>query len=502
MIATILKNGYVITMDKSCPVIEDGAVAVDNGKILAVGTTADITNRYVAAEVIDCAGKVILPGFVDAHGHAGHTFFKAVVGNTKYWMPAMTHMYKHYIDDDFWYYEGRLSALERLKNGVTTGVCVMGSQPRCDDPIHAINNAKAYAEIGLRNIIATGPCHTPWPHNFSRWVDGKRLMKAVSFEDCVKSMETVIQTLNRTNNNKTFAYVGPFGMVTSINPSGATPYEQLTHLTDHDKHQAREMLRVAKELDTRIHTDCFGGMVKLAMEDLDHAVLGPHVHIQHCTLLSDEEVDVLAATGTHVSAAGGSRAPVHKLLAKGVTVACTTDGSMAMVGFDMFKTMQRFQQQYRLIAEDPNFLPAERMLELVTIDAAKAIGLDHLVGSLETGKQADIITIDLQNPRLQPAFNIVNAIVNSGHGSDVCDVLVDGKFLMKNKQTMVDEASIYKASNQQAELIVNRAGLAKFAYQEPIFFGKDYIDLPERYDFEWQKQDGGHYNEQNYIPKV
>ena len=164
------------------------------------------------------------------------------------------------------------------------------------------SNAKAYNEIGIRDVVVTGPCHTPWPHNFSRYIDGKRVMEAVTFEECVKSMETVIDTLNNTNNGKTYAYVGPFGMVTSINPSGPTTLNELTQLTEHDKIQAREMLRVAKEKNTRIHTDCFGGMVKLAMEDLDHAVLGPHVHLQHCSLLSDEEVDVIAQTGTNISA--------------------------------------------------------------------------------------------------------------------------------------------------------------------------------------------------------
>ena len=491
----ILKNGYVITMDKKRRLIENGAVVVENGKILFVGTTEEALAKYTADKIMDMENHIIMPGFVDAHGHAGHTFFKAVVNNTKYWMPAMTHTYKHYIDDDFWYYEGRLSALERLKCGVTTGVCVMGSQPRCDDPIHAINNAKAYNEIGVRDIVVTGPCHTPWPHNFSRWVDGKRVMKAVTFEECVKSLEKVIETLNNTNNGKTYAYVGPFGVITSINPSGATPYSELTHLTEHDKHQAREMLRVAKEYNTRIHTDCFGGMIKLAMEDLDHAVLGPNVHIQHCSLLSDEEVDVIAATGTHVSAAGGSRAPVHKLMAKGVKVAATTDGSMHGVGFDMFKCMQRFQQQYRLIAEDPTFLPAERVLELVTIEAAEVIGLEDKVGSLETGKNADIITIDILNPRLVPNFNLVYSLMMHGQSCDIDNVIIGGEVLMENRKlTKADEREILLKANAEAKKTIDRAPhLQRFAYQDPIFFGKNYIDLPERMDLEWQRQDGGHY---------
>lgn len=494
MIDLILKNGYVLTMNRKKPTIPCGAVAIDKGRILLVGNTEEVLEKYTAKEVIDCDNQVIMPGFVDAHGHAGHSFFKAVVDNTNHWMPAMTHMYKHYINDEFWYIEGRLSALERLKAGVTTGVCVMGSQPRCDDPIHAINNAKAYAEVGVRDIVVTGPCHTPWPHNFSRWVDGKRVLSSVTFETCVKSLETVIKTLNNTNNGKTFAFVGPFGIVTSIDPSGATPIESLTTLTEHDKRQAKEMRRVAKEYNTRIHSDAFGGMIKLAMQDPENALLGPNVHVQHCTNLSDEEIKVLVDTGTYAAVSGGSGAPVHKMLDMGVNLVATTDGSMFPVGFDMFKCMQRFQRQYRQLANDADLLPAERLLEMVTIDAARAMGLDKDLGSLEVGKKADVITVDLNNPRFMPLFNVVYSLVAAGQGSDVSNVIIDGEILVREGKVLhVNEKEIMTKASAEAEIIVNRAGLGKFAYQEESFWGKNRVSFEERYDIEWQRQDGGHY---------
>lgn len=494
MLDLILANGYVITMDKNKPVIKGGAVAIDKGRIVDVDNTEKILETYKAKEVVDCKNQVIMPGFVDAHGHAGHSFFKSVVDNTNYWMPAMTHMYKHYIDDDFWYVEGRLSALERLKCGVTTGVCVMGSQPRCDDPIHAINNAKAYAEIGIRDVVVTGPCHTPWPHNFSRWVNGERIQKAVSYEECLESLEKVIETLNNTNNGKTFAYVGPFGIVTSIEPSGATPIESLTTLTEHDKRQAKDMLRIAKKYNTRIHSDAFGGMIHLAAQDLDNAVLGSNVHVQHCTNLSDFEIETLASTGTHASVSGGSRAPVAKMLDAGINVVATTDGAMFPVGFDMFKCMQRFQKTYRESSKDMDLLPAEKLLEMTTINAARAMGLDHEIGSLEVGKKADVITINLKNHKFMPIFNVVYSLVAAGNGSDVSNVIVDGEILLKDgKVISADENEILDSVQDMAETIVKRAGLSKFAFQDECFWGKSRVFFEERYDIEWQKNDGGHY---------
>jgi len=495
MIDLILSGGIVVTMDPSRRVIKNGAVAVDKGMILHVGEAGEVKAKYPAKETINCSGRVIMPGFVDAHGHAGHSIFRFVIKDTKYWMPAMTHTYKHYVTDEFWYYEGRVTALERLKSGVTTGVCVMGSQPRCDDPVFSINNAKAYAEVGIRDIVATGPCHVPWPHNFSRWSNGKRVMRAVGFGEVVKSLETVIKTLNNTNGSKTFAYVTPFGIVTSINPSGATPREQLTVLTEHDKLQAREMLRVAKEYDTRIHSDCFGGMLYLAMQDLDNALLGPNVHVQHCSRLSDDEVKLLADTGTHASLAPGSGAPVHRMLDMGVTLSASTDGSHAGRGMDMFACMREFQQFYRDLAGDNSLLPHEKILELTTIEAAKVVGLDHLVGSLESGKKADIITINLMNPRLTPNFNTIHSIVMSAQGCDVDNVLVDGAFLLRDGRALtVDEKKILTEAQREAEETVERAKLNGFAYLSGAYWGMARKPPAEEiFDLEWQRRDGGHY---------
>jgi cytosine/adenosine deaminase-related metal-dependent hydrolase len=475
-------------MDKKRSVIKDGAVAIDKGVIVQTGEEKEIQAKFTAKETIDCSNHVIMPGFVDAHGHAGHSAFRFIIKDTNYWMPAITHTYKHYTSDEFWYYEGRVSALERLKAGVTTAVCVMSSQPRCDDPVMAVNNAKAYAEIGIRDIVCAGPCHVPWPHNYSRWIDGKRVMKAVSFEDVVKSLETVIKTLNNTNNGKTFAYVTPFGIITSINPSGATPKEQLTALTDHDIKQAKEMLRIAKEYNTRIHSDCFGGMIHLAMQKPELAILGPNVHVQHCSGLDDEEVKALADTGTNASITWYSGAPVHRMLDMGINIAASTDGPKPFPGLDMFNSMRLFQQHYRDKSGDPSLLPHEKMLELVTIDAAKVVGLDNMIGSLEEGKRADIITVNLLNPKLMPNFNTIHSLVMSATGSDVDNVMVDGEFLLRDgKVIKTDEKKILSEAQKEVEEMAERARLNGFTYLHDACRGQALFDM------EWQRKDGGHY---------
>lgn len=500
MVDLLLRNAFVITMDPARRVIEKGAVAVQDGKITFVGEDAEAEGMQ-AKEVIDCADHVVMPGFVDAHGHGGHSAFKSIVKDTSYWMPVMTHTYKNYITDEFWYYEGRLSALERLHAGVTTGVCVLGSQPRCDDPVFALNNAKGYAEVGVKDIVCTGPCSIPWPHRFSRWEDGKRVKKEVPYEQVLESLETVISTLNHANNDRTLAYVAPFGVVTSVDPSAATPADRCVKLTEHDLRQAKEMRRIAAKYNTRIHTDAFGGMIHLAYQDKEHALLGPDVHLQHCTGLSFDEAQILAKTDTHVSFAPGmrqleKRTPVIELLDMGATVAITTDGSMLSSGFDMFSVMQRAQNVMRSAMHDDYYLPSQKVLEMTTIDAAKCVGLEKEVGSLEVGKRADIIAINMMKPHLMPRINVIDTIVCNATPGDVDLVLVDGvQELRDGKAVHVDEREIMLRAEEEAMATAERCPVLRpLAFPEQQHWGETkYYYNTVRFDMEENRKDGGHY---------
>jgi cytosine/adenosine deaminase-related metal-dependent hydrolase len=419
---------------------------------------------------------------------------KAVVMETSYWMPAMTHTYKHHVSDEFWYFEGRYSALERLKAGVTTGVAVMGSQPRCDDPIFAQNHAKAYSEMGLREVVCTGPCILPWPHRFSRIVNGERVRKEVSFEDCIKSLETVIKTLHNTSNGRIRAFATPFDALASTNPSGTNPSDRLCGLTDLDRLLSKEIRRLAREYGTRIHTDAFGGTVWLAYKD-ENALLGPDVLLQHCIGVSRDEVKILADTGTHVGSSPGGESDIMTMMMLGVNVAITTDGPKFNGGADLFQAARAFQSAHRRMDNDGSYLPSEKVMEMITIDAARALGWDNEIGSLEAGKKADVITVNLLHPRLMPNFNLVHRLIGNAQGSDVDNVFVDGIQLMEYSVVCgVDERKILLEGHEEMERTIKRASLEKFAYPTEHFWGqyKQYYQNP-RYDIEWQREDGGYY---------
>ena len=195
-------------------------------------------------------------------------------------MRIVTPTYFHFTTPEYWYADGLVSALERLRFGVTCGVSVMGSMPRSDDPRIGGNHAKAYGEVGVREVVCVGPCAPPWPHPVSRWDSGQREERLVSFDEAMAGAEAVIETWNHAADDRIRVFITPFTIVTSVDPSNPTPSDLATTLTEHDRLQARRVREIAARYETRIHSDAFAGMVRMAAQD-EWALLGPDVHIQH-----------------------------------------------------------------------------------------------------------------------------------------------------------------------------------------------------------------------------
>lgn len=481
----LLLHGIVIPMDQDRRILEDGAVAIKDGRIIEVGKSEKLGSCYQPRQVIDCAGQIVLPGLIDAHGHAGHSLVKTIASDTpSIWSRLMTQVYHHYTTDEFWYIEGRLSALERLKAGITCGLSVIGSEPRSDDPIFASNHARAYAEMGLRAVIAVGPCNPPWPHKFSRWNNGYRVVREVSFEEALSGACRVIETWNKGANDRIRVFITPFVIVPSLNTSGPTPPDIATQLTHHDKEQSKRIREIAEHYQTRIHSDAFGGMIRLASRD-EFGLLGPDVSLQHCTGISTEEVKILAETDTRVGhspgpSQGKARCPVVELLEAGVTVAVTTDGTSPRTPFDLFQAARKAQLIQQLLKRDQFYLPPGKLLEMITIDAARVLGWDDEIGSLEPGKKADIILVDVHQPHLYPNFMPVHRLIYQACGSDVSTVIVDGEVLMRDREVLcVNELAILSSAQEEALALIERAGLEEYMKLPSAFWKKAYLTFEE-----------------------
>lgn len=457
----LLTGGTVITMDRDRRIIEDGAVAIVGDRIAAVGKAAALAAIHPDARHIDCKGRVVLPGLIDAHGHAGHSLIKTLAADIPaLWMRVVTPTYFHATTREFWLADGYVSALDRLRSGVTTGVSVMASMPRSDDPQFSIDHARGYAEVGIREIVCTGPAGLPWPHPATRWDSGAPVLRHSSLDEMLAGAEAVIESINGSAGGRILVYLTPFTIVPSVDPSNPSTPEFATALTADDRLHARRVRETARKHGVRIHSDAFGGMVRMAAQDRENAILGPDVHLQHCIGLSLEEVEILAGTGTNVSHAPGGRAPILQMLTRGVPVAITTDGTAPQSSFDLLQAARQVQFAHRLREDDDYLLPPGRLLEMITIDAARVLGLQDSIGSLEPGKKADVAVVDMRQPHLLPHWMPVHRLIHNASGQDVETVIVDGKVIMEDRVVKtVDMAAALENGEREARLLVKRAGL-------------------------------------------
>jgi 5-methylthioadenosine/S-adenosylhomocysteine deaminase len=485
IIPLLLTHGTVITMDNQRRIIENGAVAVLNGRILKVGTTEELEVLYQAEKVVNCKHHIILPGLIDVHSHSFEPMMKTFLFDSSHWYKLLTTLDNNGVTDEFYYIDGKLSSLDRLKCGVTTGLISLGCEPRSDDPVFGINHARAYAESGIREIVAIGPGVPPWPRQFSRYINGEHVTQRISFDQVMETTETVIKAWNHGANDRIRVFVNPYTIVPSVDPSNPTAPDLAVTLTDFDRLQMRRVRELAQKYNTRIHSDAFGGMIRMVYKE-DFALLGPDVHLQHCIGISFDEVCILAETGTHVSSSPGSgqgiaRCPVPEMLGLGVNVAITTDAYGPGSLLDLFETARKTQMMHRIISRESFILPAGKLLEMITIDAAKAIGWDNEIGSLEEGKKADIITISLRSPHMVPEFLPVHKVIHQANGNDVDNVIVDGRIIMENRTVLtVNEEEILDEAQAESIRTLERAGLTEYLTMPKGFWGSMILNWNEK----------------------
>jgi len=456
----LITDGTVITMDRDRRVMDNGAIAIVGNRIAAVGTTAELRARFRASQVIDARRKVVMPGLIDGHGHAGHELLKTLGADSDNWDWLVERIYAHGSTPEFWKADAMLAGLERLKFGVTTSVNFFGGGDnvyRVDDPKYGEAYLNAVAAIGLRWILGVGPRRGPYPSLFTEWNGEVGRDIQVPFERQIEVSETLIRKWNGLADGRVkMAVVFP-----TISPD--------ENLAGEGLNEVKREARVARDLSKRYqvlflqdgHTR---GTVKYANDVL--GLLGPDVILSHATNLTDQEIKLIASTGTRVAHNPSSvfsmngRCPVTELIDAGANVMLGSDGVAPDRSFDMFRHMFQATRYHRFYFHDAKVLPAGKVLEMATIDAAKALGMEKEIGSLEPGKKADIILVDWFKPHLVPMNMPVYRMVYYASGEDVATVIVDGRVLMRDRHVLTaDEESVLNAAQQESELAVRRVGL-------------------------------------------
>ncbi|WP_424810607.1 amidohydrolase family protein [Roseococcus sp. YIM B11640] len=460
----LVSGGVVVTLDEERRVIEDGAVAMRGGRILAVGPRAEVERDFPSPDQrIDARGKAVLPGLVDAHAHAGHGLVKTM-GNGDFaaWGEACRVIYSQASPPGFWYAEARLAALERLKAGVTTGVSVLGGGDcimRTDTPAAGEARARAVDEVGIREVMAVGPRRPPFPHDYVM-EDGAT--RAISFEDHLETMGLLFEALHGRGRMRLCTFMPVY------------------RETVHDKAvvagiraQGRKVRELGATFNAIFHQDGHrAGSIAMAEEMF--GLLGPDAFLSHCTDLTEADFAALKRSGAHVVhnptalAAVSGFCPVVRLLEAGVNVAVGSDGTAPDRSGDLFRHAFEAMRYAQRAERDPSLIPPGKALEMITIDAAHAIGMGREIGSLEPGKRADLITVDLRAPHMAPANMPVWRIVCFATGADVRDVVIGGELLMEDRRLPhLDEAEIVAAAEAEAASMLRRSGLAWLAVEDP-----------------------------------
>ncbi len=416
---TIFENARVLTMNKNREVLTDVNVTVEGNIISKISKDRP---RISGARYIDCRGKLLMPGLINGHCHASMSFFRNFGNDVslKTWLEDYIWPIEAYLTGEDIKKGAKLDCLEMINNGVTTFVD-MYYEMDCV--------AQAVEEMGNRAVLTRG-------------------ITKDSVDEAIGDQTEFFRKWNGACNDRIRVMVGSHAIYT--NDERALMMEKDladslgTGINIHVSETRKEVEDAEKEL----------GMSPVQYLD-KLGLLNNKTIAAHCVWLSDRDIEILAQRGvscvynpaSNMKLASGFM-PLEKLLKSGVNVAIGTDGASSNNEQDLFRDMTLGSLIQKGKNLDPKAASASTMLELATINGAKAIGREDDLGSIEVGKKADIIVIDFNDINLRPyPEDIEAALVYSTSGKDVCLTMVDGKilyedgkFTLANKNTIIDEA--------------------------------------------------------------
>ena len=412
----VIAGGTVVTMDADRRILEDGAIAVKGDAILEVGTRAKIEAAYPAATHIDASGHLVLPGFINGHTHAPMTLLRGLKDDVtldvwlkNYIFPAEAKN----VTEDFVRWGTRLAAAEMIRGGVTT----FADMYYFEDAI-----AEETKAAGMRGILGESWLDFPVP-------DNKNEAEAAAYTE---------KFLKRWQGDPLIhAAVAPH----SIYLCSQKTLHDVQALAQ--KYHAPILIHVAeikKELD-----DSLAQNKATPVQYLNRiGFLGPDVVAAHCVwvdatdrkLLAEKGVGCVHNPGSNTMLASGV-APVIEERAAGVAVGLGTDGpSGSNNDLDLMEEMDLAAKLQKITKMDPRALGAKAVVEMATIDGAKAVHLEKEIGSLERGKKADLILISLNEPNAVPMYDVYSQLAYALKGSDVETVIIGGRVVMRDRKLL------------------------------------------------------------------
>lgn len=430
----IVSSDFVVTMNEAQPVIQNGAVAIKDGKIVAVDTQSKIMASYGADRTLPGKDMVLMPGLVNGHSHSAMVLFRGLADDLalqdwlqNYIFPAEG----KFVDDNFVRVGEQLACWEMIRGGTTTFVD-MYFKP--DVAAEVVN------ECGLRAIIAPSSIDFPSP-GFKGWNDA--FAASVNFLKRWKGKNSRITPAIAPHAPYT---VSPEHLVQAIETARHYDVPLTMHLA--------ETQTEVKDIQQRYNATPVQHLENLGL-------LEPRVFAAHVVWPNESEIALLAKRGvgvihnpdSNLKLASGF-APIPAMLKAGVKVGLGTDGAASNNVLDMWKAIRLTALIHKGTTLDPTAVPAKTVLRMATLGGAEALGLADKIGAIKVGLQADLIQVQLKEPHLLPLYDVISHLVYAADAQDVDSVIVNGQVLMeKRKMLTVNPERIRREATSIAEKI-------------------------------------------------
>ena len=431
-IDTLIHAGWIIPVKPANVVFENHAIACHNGSIIDILPSEQADIQYQADNTHQLSKHVIIPGLINAHTHSAMSLFRGLADD----LPLMEWLENHiwpaegrWVNPEFVHDGTQLAVAEMIRSGTT---CFNDMYFCPDVTARVVDSAGMRATVGL--ILIDFP--TIWANDADEYIH-----KGIEVHDHYRS-HPLIQTA--------FAPHAPYTVSDS-------PLERVVTL--------------AEELDIPIHMHVHETAFEVHTAEQDGkrplqrlqelGVVSPRLLAVHMTQLNEADIEMMAMANSHVVHCPESNlklasgyCPVQALATAGVNVALGTDGAASNNDLDMLGEMRTAALLAKTVANDASAIPAMQALEMATINGAKALGLDDNIGSLEMGKAADMVAIDMSDIATQPMYHPISQLVYAATRQQVTDVWVAGKQLLKDKAlTTIDPDSVIAKAQQWAEKI-------------------------------------------------
>jgi len=424
----VLLADQVVTLDPSGTIHAPGAVVVEGAEIRSVGPPPE----RPAGEVVDLRGSVLLPGLVNAHTHSPMWVFRGLTEDVPRgeWLTARMLPLERRLGPDDFRKAALAGCLELLQNGVTTIADRYG---------HMDAVATAVEESGLRAVV------------------GHSLFDRTAGADLARAERLIERFGADPARARVWAGLAPHATDTC----GPELLRRIRKVAD--RAGAFVFIHVAQS-EEEVAAVAARGAAGCASYLDDLGLLGPEVVAAHATYLSDAEAELLGRRGTAVAHCPSSNAklegrvaPIARMRRAGAVVGLGTDAACCNNGMDLFEEMKIAGLLSKVAADDPAAFPAIDLLRAATSEAARALGIEHLVGSLEPGKRADVIAVRAWGARALPWHDPVANLVYATRGSDVTAVLVDGRLLVRDGRSVaLDSERILTEAVQAARKLDGR----------------------------------------------